>query len=235
MIKRPGDLLMDIYGRLYSLYGPQGWWPLMDFQGENPAKTGSIKGYHPENYYLPQTDNQRFEIMMGAILTQNTAWTSAEKAIANLHELGTINPEKILNMDLNDLKEAIRCAGFLNQKSVYIQEVAKFFIALEGDIPTRKEILTVKGVGDETADSILLYAYKKPEFVVDTYTKRIFYHLGLIGENAKYHEVKKLFESNLPKEVPLFQEYHALIVEHAKRYYQKKPYGVGDPLMELRK
>jgi len=226
---------MDIYGRLYSLYGPQGWWPLMDFQGENPAKTGSIKGYHPENYYLPQTDNQRFEIMMGAILTQNTAWTSAEKAIANLHELGTINPEKILNMDLNDLKEAIRCAGFLNQKSVYIQEVAKFFIALEGDIPTRKEILTVKGVGDETADSILLYAYKKPEFVVDTYTKRIFYHLGLIGENAKYHEVKKLFESNLPKEVPLFQEYHALIVEHAKRYYQKKPYGVGDPLMELRK
>lgn len=235
MIKRPGRQLMDIYEKLFSLYGPQGWWPLMGFQGDNPTKTGSIKGYHPEDYDLPQTDNQRFEIMLGAILTQNTAWTSAEKALKNLYELRAINPEKIINIDLNDLKEAIRCAGFLNQKSVYIQEVAKFFIGLNGAVPIRKEILTVKGVGEETADSILLYAYKQPEFVVDAYTKRIFYHLGLIGENAKYHEVKKLFESNLPCDVPIFQEYHALIVEHAKRYYQKKPYGVDNPLMELRK
>lgn len=233
MIKIHGNQVMDIYEKLFSLYGSQGWWPLMEHHGDNPTKTGSIKGYHPENYDLPKNDNQRFEIMLGAILTQNTAWTSAEKALFNLHELGAINPEKMINMDLDDLKEAIRCAGFLNQKSVYIKEITKFFIELDGDIPTRKEILTVKGVGDETADSILLYAYKKPEFVVDAYTKRIFYHLGIIEDKASYRDVKELFESNLPRDVPIFQEYHALIVEHAKRYYQKKPYGSYDPLMEL--
>lgn len=233
MIKRPGNQLMDIYEKLFSLYGPQGWWPLIGLHGDNPTKTGSINGYHPGNYDFPKTDNQRFEIMLGAILTQNTTWTSAEKALGNLKELDALNPEKIFNMDLIDLKEAIRCAGFLNQKSVYIQEIAKFFISLEGQIPSRKEILHVKGVGNETADSILLYAYKQPEFVIDTYTKRIFYQLGLIGEKASYLDVKELFESNLPREVPIFQEYHALLVEHAKRYYQKKPYGNNDHLMEL--
>jgi len=128
------------------------------------------------------------------------------------------------------LKEAIRCAGFLNQKSVYIRKIARFFIDLNGQTPTRKQILEVKGVGEETADSILLYAYKKPEFVIDAYTRRILFNWGLIEEKVKYKDVKELFESNLPRDVPLFQEYHALIVEHAKRYYQKKPYGLSDPL-----
>ncbi len=133
-------------------------------------------------------------------------------------------------MDEEILKEAIRCAGFLNQKSVYIREIARFFIDLNGQIPTRKQILEVKGVGEETADSILLYAYKQPEFVIDAYTRRILFNWGLIEEKIRYKDVKELFESNLPRDVPLFQEYHALIVEHAKRYYQKKPYGLNDPL-----
>jgi endonuclease-3 related protein len=225
--------IMKIYEKLYALYGPQGWWPLLQHEGENPTKTGSIRGYHPGNYDLPENDDQIFEIMLGAILTQNTAWTSAEQALLNLDKLDVINPQKILDLNENVLKETIRCAGFLNQKSVYIREISKFFISLRGAVPTRKEILTVKGVGDETADSILLYSYKKPEFVVDTYTKRIFHHLGLIEERAKYKEVKELFESTLPRDVPIFQEYHALIVEHAKRYYQKKPYDLNDTLMEL--
>jgi len=224
------DHIQKVYDKLLELYGLQGWWPLLHHEGENPTKTGSVRGYHPGNYDLPETDDQIFEIMLGAILTQNTAWTSAEQALINLNELGVINPQKILDLNDNILKQAIRCAGFLNQKSVYIMEIAKFFIALKGRIPSRKEILSVKGVGDETADSILLYAYKQPEFVVDAYTKRLFHHLGVIEEKAKYREVKELFESNLPRDVPLFQEYHALIVEHAKRYYQKKPYGVNDPL-----
>ncbi|HHY00013.1 MAG TPA: endonuclease III domain-containing protein, partial [Methanothermobacter sp.] len=116
-------------------------------------------------------------------------------------------------------------AGFLNQKSVYIREITKFFLFLEGTTPSRSEILKVKGVGNETADSILLYAYKKPEFVIDTYTRRIFSHLGLVDEKISYMEFKKLFENNLPLSVPIYQEYHALLVEHAKRYYRKKPYG----------
>ncbi|MEN6573383.1 endonuclease III domain-containing protein [Methanobacterium aggregans] len=225
--------VIKIYQKLYDLYGPQGWWPLTNHEGSNPTKTGSLRGYHPENYELPKKDDEIYEIILGAILTQNTTWTSAEQALKNLNDLNAIKPEKLLELSDETLKAAIRCAGFLNQKATYLREVTKFFISLKGRTPGRKEILSVKGVGNETADSILLYAYKKPEFVVDAYTKRIFSHLGLIPEKAGYMEVKELFESNLPKEVPVYQEYHALIVEHAKRHYQKKPYGVDDPLRDL--
>jgi len=233
MTKILASQLMAIYQGLFSLYGPQGWWPIIGYSGGNPTKTGSIRGYHIGNYELPDTDDQRFEIMLGAILTQNTTWTSAEKALMKLHDLGVINAGKILELDENILKEAIRCAGFLNQKSVYMREIASFFIDLNGQLPTRKQILEVKGVGEETADSILLYAYKQPEFIVDAYTRRILIYWGFIEEKARYRDVKELFESNLPCDVPLFQEYHALIVEHAKRYYQKKPYGISDPLKDM--
>jgi endonuclease-3 related protein len=197
----------------------------MGLESKNLNKTGATRGYHPLNYDLPETENQKYEIILGAILTQNTAWTSAEKALWNLMNLNAINPNKLLTLDDNILIEAVRPAGFLNQKSVYLQEITRFFLSLEGIIPSRKEILKVKGVGNETADSILLYAYKQPEFVVDAYTKRIFSHLGLIDDKISYMELKKLFEDNLPVDIPLYQEYHALIVEHAKRYYRKKPYG----------
>jgi endonuclease III related protein len=223
------DALMDIYKKLYAWYGPQGWWPLINYEGKKPSKTGSIRGYHPLNYDLPETEAQIFEVMVGAILTQNTAWTSAEKALLNLNELKALNPEKLLSMDEESIKCAIRCAGFLNQKLVYLREISKFFISLKGRKPQRKELIQVRGVGNETADSILLYAYKQPEFVVDAYTKRIFSHMRIIGD-ANYMQVKGIFEKSLPKEVPLFQEYHALIVEHAKRYYSRKPYGLEDPL-----
>ena len=227
------ELIIKIYEKLYDLYGPQGWWPLINHDGTNPTKTGAIRGYHPENYDLPTKRDQVYEIILGAILTQNTSWLSAEMALFNLDELNAIEPEKLLKLDDETLKSAIRCAGFLNQKAVYLREVTKFFIEIDGKVPTRKDLLAVKGVGNETADSILLYAYKQPQFVVDAYTKRIFIHLGLVNENIKYIELKNLFESSLPKDVALYQEYHALIVEHAKRYYSKKPYGVDDPLNEL--
>jgi len=167
---------------------------------------------------------------LGAILTQNTSWLQADKALLNLNQLKAIEPELLLKLDDETLKSAIRCAGFLNQKSTYLKKITIFFIELDGKTPSRKELLKVKGVGNETADSILLYAYKQLEFVVDTYTRRIFAHLSLVDEDIKYMELKKLFESNLPQDVPIYQEYHALLVEHAKRYYSKKPYGVGDPL-----
>lgn len=216
--------LMQIFEKLYHLYGPQGWWPLMNYEGGNPTKTGSLLGYHPLNYDLPETPDEQFEIMMGAILTQNTAWTSALKALQNLKKLDAINPERLLLLDDEVLKGAVRPAGFLNQKSVYLKNISQFFQSLEGRTPTRKEVLKVKGVGNETADSILLYAYHQPEFVVDAYTRRIFSHLEIVEENISYLELKELFETKLPSDVPLYQEYHALIVEHAKRYYSRKPY-----------
>lgn len=222
---------MDIYTKLYSLYGPQGWWPLQEIKGLKPDKTGAHEGYHPLNYELPETHNQQFEIILGAILTQNTAWTSAEKALKNLKKLDVVDPEKILSIDIDTLKSAIKCAGFLNQKASYIQAITEFFIGQNKKTPSRKELLSVKGVGNETADSILLYAYKVPMFVVDAYTKRIFTQLKLISERDSYLEIKKQFEANLPPDYKLFNEYHALIVEHAKRYYSKKPYAVNDPII----
>ncbi|MEN6330300.1 MAG: endonuclease III domain-containing protein [Methanobacteriaceae archaeon] len=216
--------LIQVYHKLYQLYGPQGWWPLMGWEGENPTKTGSIEGYHPLNYSLPESNEQIFEIILGAILTQNTTWTSAVKALGNLKNINSLYPEGLLDLKGDVLRDAVRPAGFFNQKSVYLQEISRFFMELDGKVPTRKELLGVKGVGNETADSILLYAYHQPEFVVDAYTKRIFNHLGVIKENRGYQEVKNLFEESLPRDVPLYQEYHALIVEHAKRYYQRKPY-----------
>lgn len=227
------NLISLIYEKLYDLYGPQGWWPLINLNSFNPNKTGAIRGYHAKNYDLPLKRNDIYEVILGAILTQNTSWLQAENALFNLNELNVIDPEKLTKLDDETLKLAIRCAGFLNQKSIYLREITKFFIELDGRVPTRKELLEVKGVGNETADSILLYAYKQPEFVIDAYTKRIFTHLGIINDNIKYLELKELFKSNLEKDYMIFNEYHALIVEHAKRYYNKKPYGINDPLKDI--
>ena len=222
--------IVDIYQNLYDLYGPQGWWPLITYKGINQGKTGLKKGYHPLNYELPVDREQIYEVIIGAILTQNTTWIQANRALHNLQDLDALRPEKLLKINDELLKSAIRPAGFLNQKSIYLREVTQFFIEKDGKIPSRKELLSVKGVGNETADSILLYAYKQPEFVVDSYTRRITIHLKLADDEIKYLELKNLFENNLPEDVPIYQEYHALIVEHAKRYYRKKPYGVADPL-----
>jgi endonuclease-3 related protein len=218
------DIVIKIYKKLYELYGSQGWWPITNHQGTNTAKTGANNGYHPGDYDLPRERNDIFEVILGSILTQNTTWLQADKALTNLNQLGAIEPEKLLQLDDKNLKAAIRCAGFLNQKSIYLREISRFFIKLKDKIPTRKELLIVKGVGNETADSILLYAYKQPEFVVDAYTRRIFSHLKIIDEKISYMKLKNLLESNLPREVSVYQEYHALIVEHAKRYYNRKPY-----------
>lgn len=201
--------VMAIYEALLKHYGPQGWWPV----------AGS---YHPGDYGVPKNEEEAFEIIVGAVLTQNTAWTSVERALENLRRIEALNPCKILALSLDVLKSAIRPAGFFNQKAIYLREVALLFAGLKGRTPSRKELMSVKGVGNETADSILLYAYKRPEFVIDAYTKRIATALGLAERGAGYMELKDLFESNLPRDVALYQEYHALLVEHAKRFYSGK-------------
>ncbi|MDD5086506.1 MAG: endonuclease III domain-containing protein [Candidatus Nanoarchaeia archaeon] len=214
--------IKKIYNVFLEKYGPQGWWPLLDYKGVNPTKTGSVKGYHPGNYSYPKNENQRFEICIGAILTQNTSWPQVEKALINLKKLNAINPEKIKNMNINKLCSAIKSAGYFNQKAKKLKIFSEFYINLKGKKPTRDELLNIWGIGPETADSILLYAYKIPSFVVDAYTIRIFSAIGLIKKDESYQSIKRLFENSLEKDFRLYQEYHALIVEHAKNNKNKK-------------
>ncbi len=211
-------------------YGPQGWWPVMSHRGKKPAMTGDFRGYHPKDYSYPKNSNQRFEICVGAILTQNTAWRNVEKALLNLKNGQALSPRGLIQLDDRTLNDQIRPAGYYNQKTAYLRNFTEFSISLRGKTPGREDLLGVKGVGEETADSMLLYAYAQPEFVVDAYTKRIFSHLGFIRPDEKYMKVKELFEAVVKKDVIVYQEYHALIVEHAKRYYGRKPYGENDPL-----
>lgn len=219
------SVIRKIYDCLLASYGPQGWWPLTELHeagGTNPTKTGCVRGYHPADYTYPQSRDQQFEIICGALLTQNTNWMQVEKTLLNLKQLNALSPEAIISLSPEVLKEAIKPAGYYNQKAMRLKNLASWFLELEGRIPERKELLSLKGVGPETADSILLYAFKQPSFVVDAYTRRIVTNLGLADEKADYDQIKALFEENLPQDPELYQEYHALLVEHAKRYYQKK-------------
>ena len=214
--------LNKIYNRLLKEYDSQGWWPILDYRGTNPTKTGSISGYHPNDYSFPKNQEQKFEIICGALLTQNTSWQNVERALINLKQKDPLSPEKIVNVNEEELKQAIRPTGYFNQKGERLKLLAKFFIEKRGKTPTRDELLNLKGVGPETADSILLYAYSVPVFVVDSYTKRIFTNLGLIKGGMGYEDIRKFFEENFEGDFKLYQEFHALIVEHAKRYYLTK-------------
>ena len=199
------NTVLQIFNLLLKAYGPQGWWP--------------IKGkYSKDNFSRKLERDEVFEICVGAILTQNTAWKNVERALNNLYPL---SPEKIKKLTLEELGNAVQPAGYFNQKAIYLKIFADYFLELK-NAPSRDELLSVKGIGNETADSILLYAFRRPEFVVDAYTKRLFARLGLI-ENLSYLETKRFFESNLKHDASLFQEFHALIVEHAKRHCRSKP------------
>jgi endonuclease III related protein len=222
------DKLLKIYNDLFIEYGPQGWWPIVELHdsklGRNPTKTGSIKGYHPGDYSFPRDKAEQFEICLGAILTQNTSWPNVEKALLNLKNAKALDLKTIKKLSDAKLKELIKPAGYYNQKTNYIREFIKFYEILNQSerIPTRNELLAVKGIGPETADSMLLYAFKQPTFVVDAYTRRIFSKLGFFEQNANYDVIKTIFESAIPPNLVTYQEYHALIVEHAKREDNKK-------------
>ncbi len=197
--------LMDIYNTLYQHFGPQHWWP-----GETP-----------------------FEITVGAILTQNTAWRNVEKAILNLKRAGLLAPEALYRLPLPYLATLIRPAGFFNLKAKRLKNFLEFlFKEYEGDLDRmfkedtntlREKLLKVRGIGPETADSILLYAGGKPTFVVDAYTRRILSRHNLISEEADYEEIRSFFMDHLPEDAGLFNEYHALLVALGKTYCRPKP------------
>lgn len=197
--------LLNIYNKLYGRFGPQGWWP----------------------------GDTAFEVIVGAILTQNTAWANVEKAIYNLKKHKLLSSVKLSRTKLSKIADLIRPSGYYNIKArrllnfinylndKYGGNLKKMFEQKSDAL--RKSLLDIKGIGPETADSILLYAGNKPVFVVDAYTKRIFSRYGLLSEGASYDEIQRLFLHNLPKSVKLYNEYHALIVRTGKDWCRKKP------------
>jgi len=208
--------LLQAYERLLDTFGPQHWWP-----GDSP-----------------------FEIMVGAVLVQNTAWPNVERAIANLREAGVMEPRALYALPPNELAELIRSAGYFQVKARRLRNLLKFVIdeydgSLEQmfgtDVATlREQLLAIHGIGPETADAILLYSGGRPTFVVDTYTHRVLARHGWIGYEADYHEIKSHFESTLPADTSLYNEYHALLVRVGKEFCRRTaPKCEACPLAEM--
>ncbi len=194
------DLLLQVYGRLFDSYGPQGWWP-----------AGS-----------------RFEIIVGAILTQSTAWLNVEKALASMRASGCWSFEAIAAWPEPELAAVIRSSGYYNAKARKLQAFARHVLEdyggdldrmFDNDVADlRYELLSIHGIGEETADDIIVYAAERPSFVIDSYTRRVIDRMGLTppGRNPGYRAYQALFHDNLPGDTPLFNEYHALLDNHAK-------------------
>ena len=165
-----------------------------------------------------------FEVIIGAVLTQQTRWENVERAIRNLKDHNLVEAESLSKVKTEELEEHIRCTGFYRQKAMRLKNISAFFnenpdILQKPPGELRKVILTLNGVGEETADSIVLYAADKPKFVIDAYTKRICKCMGIEGD---YGKLQSIFESSLPRDVPLYKEFHALIVEYGKQFCGKK-------------
>ena len=208
----------ELFDFLLKKYGYQHWWPVTD-------KRHGVPVYLQRNVL---SENQMFEVCVGAILTQNTSWKNVEKSVVLLNENGLLFPEKIAKMNVVELARFIRSSGYFNQKSVYLNGFARAWIERFSDwcemdtLSLREELLSLKGIGKETADSMLLYAFQRPVFVVDAYTKRLIERLGFNVE-LDYDSLQLFFEENLDSNVWVFGEFHALIVEHSKAVCRKQP------------
>ncbi len=209
--------LLAIYEKLRGRFGHLNWWP-----GESP-----------------------FEVMVGAILTQNTAWTNVEKAIAALKADGSLDAESIAKMDVRKLRRLIRSSGYYNQKADRLKIFSRFFLAApyygsaermaQVEMEEMRQILlSIKGIGPETADSILLYALDKRSFVVDAYTRRIFARLGYLPDGVSYENAREFFTRNLPRDLELYNDFHAQIVYLGKDYCRPKPRCEDCPLAKCK-
>jgi endonuclease III related protein len=227
--------LQALYAQLLQAYGPQGWWPT---PGRAGARGFTDRGYHPGDYTQPRTPEGRFEIVTGAILTQNTAWTNVEKAFARLQGAGIRRPSDLLAVPTPRLARLIRASGYFNQKARKLKGIAELFSTPRaltlGMAPTRTVLLSQWGVGPETADSILLYAFQVPVFVVDAYTRRLLERIGLAAGAGDYEGIQETFHRSLPRNHQLFNEFHALIVHHAKIHCRARPICNGCPVVRCR-
>jgi endonuclease-3 related protein len=212
--EKRAERIRAVYDLLFRRYGEQHWWP-----GETP-----------------------FEVAVGAILTQNTNWRNVERAIRNLKAGGLLTPRALHALSLEELQGHIRPAGYFRVKAKRLKHFLSLLVERYGgdlsrlfDLPPeelRWTLLSIHGIGPETADSILLYAAGLPSFVIDAYTRRIFSRLGVV-ETDEYEELRALFEASLPREVPLYNEYHALIVRLGKEVCKKRPRCGVCPLRNL--
>jgi endonuclease-3 related protein len=208
-------IINDIYQRLWETYGPQAWWPA----------------------------DTTLEVMVGAVLTQNTNWRGVEKSIANLRHGGLLSIDHLHDVETNKLAGLIRPSGYFNLKAGRLKNLIYMVVNdYGGDLEAmgreeteklRRELLAVKGVGPETADSILLYGFNRPMFVIDTYTRRVLSRHGFAEPTSPYEELQELFTQHLPLDASIFNEYHALLVKVGKLHCQKKSRCRGCPLEPL--
>lgn len=203
MSRVPGGALRHAFRRMLTAYGPQDWWP-----AESP-----------------------FEVMVGAVLTQNTAWRNVERAISALRAADWLDPEVIAEAPVPELAERIRPAGCQSVKARRLAAYCRWYLDAGGEAALsrvstpvlRRRLLAVQGVGPETADAILLYAFGRPVFVIDAYTRRVFGRMGLFTGQEPYEVLRRSFEQAMGPRPAVLNEYHALIVEHAKRACAARP------------
>jgi endonuclease-3 related protein len=199
------QILLDIYQRLMAHYGPQHWWPAQE----------------------------PFEVIVGAILTQSAAWVKVEKAIDNLKAAGALSPGALRRLPHSEVARLIHPCGYYNAKAQKLKAFAHWFgeqyhdnldkLFASSTDRLRQQLLDIYGIGEETADSIILYAANKPTFVIDAYTRRIISRIGLTPHSNRYAAYQALFMTNLPSDTRLFNEYHALLVRLAKHVCQPRP------------
>lgn len=204
--------IRDFYNALYSRYGPQDWWPA----------------------------ESELECILGTILTQNTSWKNVEKAFENLKSRGLISVDKLDSISTEKLALLIRPSGYFNQKAVKIKTFISYVKkAYNGELGKmldedtdrlREKLLSIKGIGPETADSILLYALKRPVFVIDTYTSRVLSRHSMVSMETSYQEMQELLMNSVPNDVQVFNEYHALFVKVGKEHCKRKALCKGCPL-----
>lgn len=208
---RLSALLRELYQKLWATFGAQGWWP-----GETPL-----------------------EVALGAILTQNTSWNNVARVLAGLKKEGLLNPQALRQLPAEQLARRLKSVGYYNLKARRLLNFLTFLARFQDSMALlagepleslRPDLLAVKGIGPETADSILLYALHQPTFVVDAYTFRVLSRHQLIPETCSYEELRQVFMDHLPPEVPLFQEYHALLVRLGKEFCRPQPRCPSCPL-----
>lgn len=225
-------LLPRLYERLLDAYGPRGWWPLQS-QAGRPGFDDD--GYHPGVYDRPAAPEERFEIAAGAVLTQNTSWRNAARAVTALLRDGIRTPADVLALPEERLAQSLRSSGYYNQKARKLRGLCGLLADSGGDGAwarlSREGLLAVWGIGPETADSILLYACGRLFFVVDAYTSRLLERLGISAGGQPYAALQARFGSALPADPILYQEFHALIVHHAKLFCRLRPACPGCPLL----
>jgi len=207
--------LLQIYQKLIDRYGPQHWWPA----------------------------DEPFEVIVGAILTQSAAWTNVEKAIANLKEAKALSPRALRQLSQPELTRLIRPCGYYNAKALKLKAFAQWLEKNYNDdldklfasdiAHLRQQLLSIHGIGEETADSIILYAANKPIFVIDAYTRRITSRIGITPDGDSYTAFQSLFMNNLPPDARLFNEYHALLVHLGKNVCRKQPLCLQCPLNDI--